>query len=41
MKQKTKGKNCAVFYFAGKIFFYIYIYEVITWEKEKKSSAIQ
>jgi hypothetical protein len=38
MKQKIKGKNCAVFCFAGKRFFFIY--EVITWEKRKKSSTI-
>jgi hypothetical protein len=25
MMQKIKGKNCAVFYFAGKRFFYIYL----------------
>jgi len=39
VKQNKKGKNYAVFCFAGKrkIFF---IYEVITWEKRKKSSAI-
>jgi hypothetical protein len=31
MKQKIKGKNYAAFCFAGKrIFFYIYIYDVIT-----------
>jgi hypothetical protein len=28
MKQKIKGKNCAVFCFAGKRFF-LFIYEVI------------
>jgi len=33
MKQKIKGKNCAVFCFAGKRILYIYIYDVITWEK--------
>ncbi len=38
-KQNKKAKNCAVFCFAGKRFFFIY--EVITWEKRKKSSAIQ
>jgi hypothetical protein len=31
MKQNKKGKNCAVFCFAGKRFFF-YIYDVITWE---------
>jgi len=40
MKQKKKGKNCAVFCFAGKRKYFLFIYEVITWEKEKKSSAI-
>jgi hypothetical protein len=33
MKQNKKGKNCAVFCFAGKRNFFIYIYDVITWEK--------
>ena len=37
-RQNKKAKNCAVFCFAGIFFF---IYEVITWEKRKKSSAIQ
>jgi len=37
MKQKIKGKNCAVFYFAGKRKSLFFIYEVITWEKGKKS----
>jgi hypothetical protein len=32
MKQNKKGKNCAVFCFAGKRNYYIYIYAVITWE---------
>jgi len=32
MKLKKKEKNYAVFYFAGKRFFF-YIYDVITWEK--------
>ncbi len=35
MKQKIKGKNCAVFCFAGKGI-YLLIDEVITWEKRKK-----
>jgi hypothetical protein len=35
MKQKIKAKNYAVFCFAGKSFF-LYIYDVITWEKIKK-----
>jgi hypothetical protein len=39
MKQKKKAKNYAVFCFAGKRIF-LYIYDVITWEKIKKSSAI-
>jgi hypothetical protein len=33
VKQNKKGKNCAVFCFAGKRKLYIYIYAVITWEK--------
>jgi hypothetical protein len=33
MKQKIKGKNYDVFYFAGKRFFFKY-YEVITWGKK-------
>jgi len=36
MKQKTKGKNCAVFCFAGKRFFF-YIYDVITSPEKGKS----
>jgi len=32
MKQKIKGKNCAVFYFAGKRIFFFYNHDVITWE---------
>ena len=36
VKLKKKEKNSAVFYFAGKRDFFIYIYEVITWEKKKK-----
>jgi hypothetical protein len=32
MKQNKKAKNCAVFCFAVKRFF-LYIYDVITWEK--------
>jgi hypothetical protein len=32
MKQNIKAKISAVFCFAGKDFF-IYIYDVITWEK--------
>jgi hypothetical protein len=39
MKQKIKGKNYAVFCFAGKRFFF-YIYEVITWENRKKKALI-
>jgi hypothetical protein len=38
VKQNKKGKNCAVFCFAGKRKFFFYIYDVITWG-EKKSSA--
>ena len=37
VKQNKKGKNCAVFCFAGKRKIYFFIYEVITWEKRKKS----
>jgi hypothetical protein len=37
MKQKKKGRNCAVFCFAGKRIFF-YIYDVITWEKIHKRS---
>jgi hypothetical protein len=40
MKQKIKGKNCAVFCFAGKEKYIFFVYEVITWGKRKKSSAI-
>jgi hypothetical protein len=39
MKQKIKAKNYAVFCFAGKRFFYIYIYDVITWEFFYKRSS--
>jgi len=35
---KKKGGNYALFYFTGKRFFFN-IYDVITWEKQKKSSA--
>ena len=38
VKLKKKEKNSAVFYFAGKRDFFIYIYEVITWEKKKSST---
>jgi hypothetical protein len=38
MKQKIKGKSCAVFCFEKEKYF-LFIYEVITWEKRKKSSA--
>jgi hypothetical protein len=31
VKQNKKGKNCAVFCFAGKRKFFFYIYAVITW----------
>ena len=40
MKQKIKGINCAVFCFAEKRFFYIYIYEVITWGKIPKRARL-
>ena len=40
MKQKIKGKNCTVFYFAGKRIFQIYIYEVIIWEKIHKRARL-
>ncbi len=36
VKQNKKAKNCAVFWFAGKRFFFN-ICEVITWEKRKKA----
>jgi len=36
LKQKIKAKNCAVFCFAGKRKIFLFIYEVITWEKRKK-----
>jgi hypothetical protein len=39
VKYKIKEKNYAVFYFAGKRIFF-YVCDVITWEKQKKSSAI-
>ena len=39
LKQNKKAKIC--FVIAGKRKFYLFIYEVITWEKRKKSSAIQ
>ena len=38
VKLKKKEKNSAVFYFAGKRDFFIYIYEVITWGKKKSST---
>jgi len=38
VKEKIKGKNYAVFCFPGERFF-LYISDVITWEREKKSSA--
>ena len=38
VKPKKKEKIYAVFYFTGNRFIYIYIYDVIKWEK-KKSSA--
>ncbi len=38
MKLKIKGENYAVFYFTGKRIFF-YIYDVITWGKNLKSSA--
>jgi len=37
VKLKQKEENYAVFYFAGKRIFFICIYEVITWEKEKSA----
>jgi hypothetical protein len=39
LKQNKKGKNFAVFCFAGKRKIFLFIYEVITWGKRKKSSA--
>jgi hypothetical protein len=38
MKQKIKGKHCAVFCFAGKRFF-LNIYDVITWKQNRKRSS--
>jgi hypothetical protein len=38
VKQKKKEKNYAVLYFTGKRIFF-YIYDVITWGKQKKGSA--
>jgi hypothetical protein len=38
VKSKKKEKKSAVFYFAGKRDFYIYIYEVITWGGKKSST---
>jgi hypothetical protein len=37
MKQKIKGKDYAVFRFAGKRFFF-YIYDVITWGKKNSAN---
>jgi hypothetical protein len=39
MKQKIKGKNCAVFASPEKEKCYLFIYEVITWEFFYKRSA--
>jgi len=36
---KKKRQKCAVFYFAGKRKILFFIYDVITWEKRKKSLA--
>jgi hypothetical protein len=39
MKQNKKAKVCFVIHIAGKRFFFIYIYDVITWDFFLKSSA--
>ena len=39
VKQKIKGKNCAVFCFARKRICFLYIYDVITSPEKEKSSA--
>jgi len=39
MKQKIKGKICAVFCFAGFVFLKKFCYEVIVKQKKKKCSA--
>ena len=39
MKQKIKAKNYAVFYFAGKRFFF-YFYDVITSRGKEKSFSL-
>jgi hypothetical protein len=39
MKQNKKGKNYAVFCFAGKRNFIFYFYDVITSPEKEKSSA--
>jgi len=39
VKQNKKGKNCAVFCFAGKRFFFSNICDVITSPEKEKSSA--
>ena len=38
---KIKGKNYAVFCFAGKRKYFLFIYEVITSPEKEKGSAIQ
>ena len=40
MKQKIKGKNCAVFCFAGKRFFFLYLWCDYMEEKKKKALLI-
>jgi hypothetical protein len=39
MKQKIKGKNCAVFYFAGFFLKKNFCYEVFAKQKKKKESS--
>jgi hypothetical protein len=41
LKQNKKGKNCAVFCFAGIFFLNFLCYEVFAKQKRTKSSAIQ
>jgi hypothetical protein len=40
VKQTKQGKKCAVFCFAGKKKYYLFIYEVITWGKRKKARLL-
>jgi hypothetical protein len=40
VKQNKKGKNCAVFFFAGFFFLEFFCYEVIVEQKIYKRSSI-